>query len=246
VRDPQGLQKLIETSRPKPLPPGVDGVYRLPEDLGRQVIIRTGDVRHVSNIDVVVSSENTDFQVARYYDPSMSGTLRYLDAERGMDGRVVRDALDERLKALIKQYNIQLPVMSGTVLPMSTTGLVARGIKYVFLAATVRGDGPGAGYSAVVQSEIENCIRECFRRFDELARVEQLESILFPVFGAGTAKQDPAQVVGWLLPVIVEAMKGTLSCKRTYVLAWVESHRTALRKMAARLSLEREGGPVLS
>jgi hypothetical protein len=57
VHDPQALQKVIETSRPKPITPGVDGVYGLPEDPGRQIIIRTGDVRYVNNIDVVVSSE---------------------------------------------------------------------------------------------------------------------------------------------------------------------------------------------
>jgi O-acetyl-ADP-ribose deacetylase (regulator of RNase III) len=246
VRDPRGLQRLIETARPKPLPPGVDGVYRLPEDPHRQIVIRTGDIRHVTNIDVVLSSENTDLQLARYYDPSVSGTLRYLDAERGIDGRVVRDALDERLKMLIRQHDIKLPVMPGTVLAMPTTGLAARGIRYVFLAATVRGDGVGSGYSAVAQGEIENCVRECFQRFDELAQTEQLESILFPVFGAGTARQDPEQTVGFLLPVIVESMRRTPSCKQTYMLAWVESHRAALRKVALRLGLEQEGEPTAS
>jgi O-acetyl-ADP-ribose deacetylase (regulator of RNase III) len=241
MRDPHALQKLIETSRPKPLPPGVSGRYRLPEDAGRRLVIRTGDVRHINmadNVHVLVSSENTDLQLARYYDPSVSGTLRYLDAEKDQGGRVLRDALDERLKATIRQHGIELPVMAGTVIALETTRLAERGIKYVFLAATVRGDGPGAGYSAVVDSEIENCIRECFREFDRRAAQASLCSILFPIFGAGTAKKDPEQAAALLLPVVVECMRTTRSCREVNVLAWVDSHRRALQKLATDLGLQ--------
>lgn len=241
VRDPSGLQKLIETARPKPLTPGIDATFRLPDLPDKQIIIRTGDIRHATNIDVLVSSENTDFQMARYYDPSVSGTLRYFDAVRNLGGQIIRDSLGENLKTLIEQNAILLPVMPGTVLPLKTTGLATQKIQYVFLAATVRGDGPGAGYSPLAQSEGENCVRECFRLFDERASAESLNSMLFPVFGAGTAKQDPEQTVRWLLPVLVGALRNSLFCRRLYVLAWVESHRQALRKVAAEIGLELEG-----
>jgi hypothetical protein len=246
VRQPQTLQTLIETARPKPLSPGVDSVFRLPKNPSQQIIIRTGDIRHVKDIDVLVTSENTDLQLARYYDPSVSGTLRYLDAERGIDGRVVYDSLDASLKSLIKEQNVTLPVMSGTVIAMPTSGLSRRGIRYLLLAATVRGDGVGTGYSPVGHAEIENCIRDCFRQFDELAQQGQIHSILFPVFGAGTAKQDPEQAVEFLLPIIVEAMGQTPSCKQANVLAWVESHRSALGRVALQLGLEREEQPNIS
>jgi hypothetical protein len=43
------------------------------------------------------SSENTDLQPSRYYDPTMSGSLRYLDAEKNdVDLRVTRDAYPSR------------------------------------------------------------------------------------------------------------------------------------------------------
>jgi len=246
VRDPQGLQKLIQANRSKPLSPGIDSVFHLQEDPSRLIKVQTGDVRYIKNIDVVVISENTDLQLARFFDPSVSGTVRYLDAERGVGGRVLNDALDAKLKALIQQENVTLPVWPGTVIVMPTTGLSQQGIRYLFMAATVRGEGVGSGYSAVGQSEVENCIRECFQRFDELAQEKQIRSILFPVFGAGTAKQDPEQAVGFLLPIIVEAMKRTPSCKEAHVLAWVESHRLALRKVASSLGLEREEKPNIS
>jgi hypothetical protein len=133
--------------------------------------------------------------------------------------------------------------MPGTVLPVPASGLLRQKIRYVFLAATTRGEGVGGGYSPVAQGEVENCIRDCFARFDELAQAEPMESILFPVFGAGTAKQDPEQSVAWMLPIIVEALAGSQACRRCCVLAWVESHRTALHQVAVRLGLKRQGGP---
>lgn len=237
VRDPSALQKLIETSRPKPLPPGKAAVYALPGAPERQIEVLTGDVRHVHDIDVVVSSENTDLQLARYYDPSMSATLRYLDAQRDAGGRVVRDALDEELKRWIGAQGLTPPVMPGTVVPLPTHGLGTRGVRYVFLAAAVRGDGVGAGYSSIPAGELENCVRDCYRLFAERAAADGLESILFPVLGAGTARMDPRAAVDQLLPVIIESMIRFPECKRTCVLAWVESHRAALLQGAAALGL---------
>ena len=237
VRDPFAIQKLIETSRPQPLPAGEDTCFGLPGDSAREIVIRTGDIQKVRNVDVIVSSENLDLQLARYYDPSVSGTLRYLDAARGPDGRVTTDSLNDALLDYIASKGMQLPVMSGTVVPVPSTGLRSAGVKYVFLAAAVRGDGVGRGYSSVVGGEVQNCVAECFRRFRETSESDPLESILFPVFGAGTAKQDPEEAVRTMLPTVLEGMRETPACKRAYVLAWVESHRRALMEVAAELSL---------
>jgi hypothetical protein len=136
---------------------------------------------------------------------------------------------------------MQLPVMPGTVVPVPTSGLRSAGVQYVFLTATVRGDGIGRGYSSVVDAEVEGSVIECFRVFREKAVGDQLESMLFPVFGAGTAKQDPEQAVRSLLPMIVTGMRNTTTCKRLYTLAWVDSHLRALRNVAAELGLELKG-----
>jgi hypothetical protein len=244
VRNPGVLQKRIEMARPQPLPPGVDSFLCLPGEPDRQIVIQTGDIRHISNIDVIVISENTDLQLARLYDPSISGTVRYLDAERGLDGRVTLDLMESKLHALISQHKLNLPVMPGTVLAIPTSGLARQGIKYVLLAAAVRGDGIGSGYSPVGDAEIQNCVRACFERYDELSSAEHFQSILFPILGSGTAKQDPERMIDLLLPAIVDSMKRTPSCKQAHLLAWVESHRSALRRVAERHGLKwRQGGP---
>jgi hypothetical protein len=55
--------------------PGVDVRFTLPSDPKRTIAIITGSLRDVRDIDVIVSSENTDLQPARYYDRSMSGDV---------------------------------------------------------------------------------------------------------------------------------------------------------------------------
>jgi hypothetical protein len=101
VRNRKSLRELCETIRPKPLEPGVDAVFEIPPGPDQTLSIITGGIHAVDGVDVIVSSENTDLQLARAYDPAISGMLRYLDAERGANRRILRDALHEKLQERI-------------------------------------------------------------------------------------------------------------------------------------------------
>jgi hypothetical protein len=61
--------------------------------------------------------------------------------------------------------------------------------------------------------------------------------MLFPVLGAGTARRAPLEAVRELLGAILAQMGRHPACRTAYVLAWKESHRDALRRVAAELGL---------
>ena len=171
------------------------------------------------------------------YDMDMSGALRYLDAEIGNDGYVIRDCMVEKLQEEIKKKGVRLPVQAGVVLVTPTTRLMERGVKYIFHAAVVKGE-VGAGYQPVIE-QLDQCIQNCYRRFAEIAsQGEQITTILFPLLGSGSAKLSPQDSARIILSQIIQAMTEFPQVQTTYILAWVESHQQALRSAAQQLQLE--------
>ena len=188
--------------------------------------------------DTVVIPENTDLQLGRYYDAdSVSGTLRYLDAERSTDGRIVRDSLNESLQESIKGQGIVLPTEPGRVIATRATRLDREcGIKYVFHTAALQG-AVGDGY-AMMNEVLDDCVRNVFDRFAEIAPEAGVSSILFPMFGAATTTMEPLDVARRLLNPIVHKMTTIKTCRKTAILARFESHRQAVYQAAAELGLK--------
>ena len=51
------LRESGERARPKPLPTGIDLRYYHPQDHKRQIVIRTGDISNVRDVDIIVNLE---------------------------------------------------------------------------------------------------------------------------------------------------------------------------------------------
>jgi O-acetyl-ADP-ribose deacetylase (regulator of RNase III) len=214
-----------------PVVSGIDAVYRLPGKPSCQVRIQTGALKDIVNVDVIVSSENTDLQPARFYDRAMSGTLRYLDAEKNKASlRVRRDAYFEALSEAIKTQDVELPVVPGAVLVAPTSGLSAQGVKFVFHAAVVEGK-VGAGYEAI-ETAIEDAIRHSFERFAELAARQPIRSMLFPMFGAGQGRLGEDTAARRMIRAIETLSHLAPQLEAISLLAHVESHRIAFRRAA--------------
>jgi len=236
------VRRLLERARPEILPFGMDKRYALPEDAQREICLLTGDMTELQTqtfgADVVVSSANTDLQLGRYYDAdSISGALRYLDAERSADGRIVRDCLDQALQESIKALGIVLPMVPGRVIATRTNRLEREhGIKYVFHAAALQG-AVGDGYM-MMDEVLDDCVRNVFERFAEVGPEAHLSSILFPMLGAATTNMDPLDVARRLLNPIVHKMSMLKQCQKTIILARYESHRQAVYHAATELGLK--------
>jgi exonuclease III len=69
-------------------------LFRLRNATGKHIGILTGDLQFVQEkIDIWVNSENTNMQMARFYDRSGSAVIRYFGAKRDDRGRVVEDTI---------------------------------------------------------------------------------------------------------------------------------------------------------
>lgn len=155
--------------------------YRLKAQPSKRLCVITGDIRERRGIDVWVNSENTNMQMSRFYDKSLSAVIRYEGAEKDENDEVVADTIANELAGLLRGKQSVTP---GTVYVTGPGALAqTRGVKKIFHVATVCGV-PGSGYQCM--QDVEKCVTNALRRFDqEQYRDAGLRTIVFPMMGTG-------------------------------------------------------------
>lgn len=194
-------------------------MYDLRNVPGKKVGIITGDIQNIKDIDIWVNSENTNMQMARHFERSISAIIRYLGAKKDVAGRVTEDLIFEDLRKLVGTGDVP----PGIVIPTSSGELQnSHNVKRVFHAAAVLGQ-PGRGYTPI--SDINECIRNAMERADspELAG-EELHSILFPLMGTGTTRLSAQGIANQLIDTAVAYLEENPESKieHVYFLAYNE------------------------
>ncbi len=239
MRYEQQLQDIISKTKPETLP--ATSVEFTIEGLAsdQRIVLATGDIQEIQEYKpaVVVSLESMYLQLARYYDLSVSGILRYMDAERSSEGMVVRDSLNESLQGVIKTKKINLPASLASVIATPTDQLANFGVRYIFHVAALQG-GVGEGYYTP-PTLVDDCVRNCFDRFAELTKEDKtINSILFPMIGAGSSQLSPLDIAEQILKPAIKKMRARPLCKTFYLLAWIEPHRFGVMEAAKKLNLK--------
>ena len=163
-----------------PLPKTRRYTAKLPVS-GKEIGLITGELQKIKGVDVWVSSENTNMQMARFHERSVSGTIRYYGAKRNRAGQVTDDILANELLAIVGE-NVVVP--AANVIATSAGQLAAsNGVKRIFHAAAVYGQ-IGIGFTPI--NNVAACIDNALALADsEEEKGANLRSILFPLMGTG-------------------------------------------------------------
>jgi hypothetical protein len=162
--------------------------YRVSRAANTVIEVIAGEIQDVVGVDLWVNSENTNMQMARFYDRSVSGVIRYLGARKNRRRAVVEDTVADALGDAMED---QQSVDPATVL-VTTAGDLQRshGVRRILHVATVHG-AVGGGYRPV--ADIARCVRNTL----DVAESEECcdgdrrpRAILFPLIGTGAAAQD--------------------------------------------------------
>jgi O-acetyl-ADP-ribose deacetylase (regulator of RNase III) len=185
--------------------------------------IVTGQLRRVMAADIWVNSENTDMEMSRFNDYSVSAIIRFGGATLDETGRVV----DDRIAAeLAERVEGRWPVPPGSAITTGSGQLAdTNRVRHLVHVAAVQGE-PGVGYTPV--TDLGRCVRNA------LAAAERLvdpDTILFPLLGAGTAHAQPQRTVGAMLGAVVDHLdsRPVARLRRILFLAHTEAERTACR-----------------
>src|SRR5215470_390734 len=159
-----------------------------------------GSIRRVRSADIWVNSENTDMQMSRYTELSISAIVRYWGSKRDETGRVQHDLIAEELAAAV---GANRPVAPGTVVVTSSGALAdSNNVRHIIHVAAVQGE-PGAGFRQV--RNVGWCVTNALLRAEQLAQTDStVRTILFPLLGAGVAGADAEGTAHTMLLAIVD------------------------------------------
>lgn len=157
--------------------------WRVNENPKMSIGLVTGDIQNVTKgIDVWVNSENTNMQMARPFENSISGIIRYLGAEKDPDnGLIKKDTIANELK---EKMNNRSSVDPASVVVTSAGAMEkSHRVKHIFHAAANYGQ-VGQGYIPI--DYVARCVTNALRTNPESALPNN--SILFPLMATRSEK----------------------------------------------------------
>jgi O-acetyl-ADP-ribose deacetylase (regulator of RNase III) len=195
-------------------------LYEIIKAPGKKIGIITGDIQYVRKVDVWVNSENTNMQMSRYFERSISGTIRYLGAKKNEARRITEDVIANELHAKVGSLGA---VDAGAVIATGAGDLTkTHNVKKIFHAASVQGQ-VGRGFHPI--PDIHVCIRSALELVDspEMADTE-IQSILFPLMGTGQSGLSAQTVTDRLIDTAIAYLEQCEESriKEVYFLAYSE------------------------
>ncbi|HKI53097.1 MAG TPA: macro domain-containing protein [Anaerolineales bacterium] len=186
----------------------------------KEIGVITGDLKKVKNIDVWVNSENTNMQMARHLERSISASIRYYGAKKDSAGRVEEDIVAAELYEKVGFGEAP----AGVVIPTSSGELKrTHKVKKIFHAAAVMGQ-VGEGYKPI--PDIAECIYNSLVLMDsDEMKSENLHTILFPLMGTGTTRLEAEGIADKLIGTAISYLEENPDSKvqKVYFLAFNES-----------------------
>lgn len=185
------IRAVLNSKVPKGQPIDRTTTYRycLKKAPSKEICLITGDLIKVKTVDVWVSSENTNMEMARFFDSSISANIRYYGAKRSR-GKVTSDVIANELRR--KAPGAPANVSPGEIIVTGSGELKkTNNVKMILHAAAVTGQA-GRGYVPI--KEISVCVHNALNKAEEKQFSKlKLKSILFPLMGTGTARGDLRQ-----------------------------------------------------
>ena len=188
-------------------------------DLRFPVTLHVEPVELLRDVDVVVAPTNIYLEMPQSYKASISGALRHATAQRAADGAVIADEVVDELRSWVAANGRPgMPVAMGSIAPTSAGALRQQGIRRIYHAA-ITSPRPGTNDYDVTHTAIARAVHATF----DVARSERhqftppLESLAFPLLGAGRGGLDPVTSFAWIWAAIVPEVRADSTWKIHFV-----------------------------
>jgi nudix-type nucleoside diphosphatase (YffH/AdpP family) len=218
---------------------------------------KTGLLDNIYGASIWVNSENTDMLMDRFIGTSISARIRYLGANRDVEGNVIEDRIAEALRRVVGPRG---HVRIATVLMTESGHLkISHDVRRILHVATVeaspnaalvgRGDMlPQCVEAVLKRAEIENkktwrvVLRAMLRRIwtffvrgifrnkkREFKMLSDCDSVLIPMMGAGQGNLKVEEVAKIIIPAAVSHLRKVQlpTVKEVYFLVYQSRDKAA-------------------
>jgi O-acetyl-ADP-ribose deacetylase (regulator of RNase III) len=193
---------------------------------GCVVGVRDGRIMRVRDVDIWVNSENTDMEMARFNEFSISGIIRYNGARRDAGGHVVDDVIADELARVVGGHR---PVAPGTAFVTGAGALAdTNAVRWIIHVAAAHGE-PGAGFRQI--RHVGACVASALAQAERLAAADdKVRTILFPMLGTGVAGAPVTATATELVAAAADHIAATprTRLRGVYFLGYTEQERAAL------------------
>ncbi|WP_432994664.1 macro domain-containing protein [Dactylosporangium sp. CA-233914] len=206
--------------------PAAEPVFRALRPDGCVLGVRPGRIMRVRDVDIWVNSENTEMEMPRFNEFSISAIIRYNGARRDAGGHVVEDVIADELARAVGAHR---PVAPGTAFVTGPGALAdSNAVRWIIHVAAVHGE-PGAGFRQI--RHVGACVASALAHAERLAADDEaVRTIIFPMLGTGQAGGSVAATAVELVAAAVDHLAATPSTRLrgVYFLGYTEQEKTAL------------------
>lgn len=197
------------------------------------IVVHIEPVELLSDVDILVVSENIYLQLPQYFKSSVSAAVRRAAAIKSADGEIVTDVIGDELTSWMRRHGrAGLPVAPGTVAAVAPGQMANQRIRRIYHAA-ITAPIPGTNNYDVEPTAIVSSVRNVFSQ----ARAERdffaptLSSLAFPLLGAGRGGLDPATSFTWLWTALEREVRDD----RPWTIHFVTRRRSSAELIVAKL-----------
>jgi O-acetyl-ADP-ribose deacetylase (regulator of RNase III) len=175
------------------------------------VMVCVGPIELLTGVDILVSSENVHFEMAKTFGASVSAAIRRSGARRTSSGEIIDDVIQRELTAwMSRNARPGLSVAPGTVADTPPGSLAANGVRRIYHAAVAGLRADGNGYDIrpeTIPMAVHNAFRLAERQRADYSPA--LSSMSFPLFGAGRGGLPPEVSAGHLWRSLINELTAT-------------------------------------
>jgi O-acetyl-ADP-ribose deacetylase (regulator of RNase III) len=160
-----------------------------------------GSIIGISNIDVLVTSENRYLKLGGMDSTSVSGRVRRLAASFRIDGTISSDPLEGFIENWRKSQPHTGPYQLGTTVDSPPFNASSVGVKHIIhaIALEKRDDGKNlvdeASIRKIVKHAIDLCHREC------------CTSVFIPIFGLGSGGLSADKTISMTVNPLIDEIR---------------------------------------
>ncbi|MEQ4336900.1 hypothetical protein ABNM62_00155 [Pseudomonas syringae] len=154
-----------------------------------RILAYCGSVTQISNISLVVTSENTDLNLGSLTGTSVSGRIRNLAATRSPAGDVTHDNLEKFIRKWKESNNRYDNFQLGTCIECdSPYEARSRGIETIIFAVAIK-KNPN-GIATIDETAINNIVHKTI----DTAINKDIKSLFIPIFGLGSGNTSQSAI----------------------------------------------------